>query len=164
MNNSFKNTTESPLMIVLGIMALYLLIIGFIIYLFFLHRITLISTIISSIIFTLIYLPRLFIIKKLANKDIIKITDNGININNQLILFSQIQDFRVEEKKPVAVFIIYGGKTICYYEAKFYLKLDSLALDGRGVGRGGQPQTSFTAIGSEKIALLKEFLTQLLNK
>ena len=151
MNNSFKNTTESPLMIVLGVMVLYLLIIGFIIYLFFLHRITLISTIISSILFTLIYLPRLFIIKKLANKDIIKIVDNGININNQLIPFSQITDFRVEEKKPAVIFIIYGGKTIYYNEAKFYLKLNN-------------GQISFSAIGSEKIQLLKEFLSRLLNK
>ena len=151
MKEVFKPTTdERPIMIVMGILALYLLVVGFILYLFFLHRITLIPTIINVILFTLIYLPRLIIIKKLAYKDIIKIVDNGININNQLIPFSQIKDFRVEEKKPAVVFFM-NNSMVCYYEAKFYLKLNN-------------GQTSFSAIGSEKIQLLKEFLSRLLNK
>lgn len=150
MKEIFKPTTdERPIMIVMGILALYLLVVGFILYLFFLHRITLLPTIIGVITFTLIYLPRLLIIKKLAHKDIIKIVDNGININNQLIPFSQIQDFRVEEKKPAVVFFM-NNSMVCYYEAKFHLKLNN-------------GQISFSAIGSEKIQLLKEFLTQLLN-
>ena len=150
MKEIFKPTTdERPIMIVMGILALYLLIVGFILYLFLLHRITLLPTIIGVIICTLIYLPRLLIIKKLAHKDIIKIVDNGININNQLIPFSQIQDFRVEEKKPAVVFFM-NNSMVCYYEAKFHLKLNN-------------GQISFSAIGSEKIQLLKEFLTQLLN-
>lgn len=151
MKEIFKPTTdERPIMIVMGILALYLLVVGFILYLFFLHRTTLIPTIYSVIVFTLIYLPRLLIIKKLAHKDIIKIVDNGININNQLIPFSQIKDFRVEEKKPAVVFFM-NNSMICYYEAKFYLKLNN-------------GQTSFSAIGSEKIQLLKEFLSRLLYK
>ena len=150
MKEIFKPTTdERPIMIVMGILALYLLVVGFILYLFFLHRITLLPTIIGVITCTLIYLPRLLIIKKLAHKDIIKIVDNGININNQLIPFSQIQDFRVEEKKPAVVFFM-NNSMVCYYEAKFHLKLNN-------------GQISFSAIGSEKIQLLKEFLTQLLN-
>ena len=150
MREIFKTSTdERPIMIVMGILALYLLVVGFILYLFFLHRITIIPTIISTMIFTLIYLPRLLIIKKLAHKDIIKIVDNGININNQLIIFSQILDFRVEEKKPAVVFFM-NNSMVCYYEAKFHLKLNN-------------GQISFSAIGSEKIQLLKEFLTQLLN-
>ena len=151
MKEIFKPTTdERPIMIVMGIVTLYVLIVGFILYLFFLHRITLIPTIINTILFTLIYLPRLLIIKKLANKDIIKIVDNGININNQLIPFSQIKDFRVEEKKPAVVFFM-NNSMVCFYEAKFHLKLNN-------------GQVSFFAIGSEKIQLLKEFLTRLLNK
>ena len=151
MKEIFKPTTdERPIMIVLGILALYILIVGFILYLFFLHRITIASTLISSLIFTIIYIPRLMIIKKLSKKDIIKITDNGININNRLILFNQIQDFRVEEKKPSVVFFM-NNSMICYYDAKFHLKIENGTV-------------SFTAIGSEKIALLKEFLSQLLNK
>lgn len=151
MKEIFKPTTdERPIMIVMGNITLYVLIVGFILYLFFLHRITLIPTIINTILFTLIYLPRLLIIKKLANKDIIKIVDNGININNQLIPFSQIKDFRVEEKKPAVVFFM-NNSMVCFYEAKFHLRLNN-------------GQTSFSAIGSEKIQLLKEFLTRLLNK
>lgn len=151
MREIFKPTTdERPIMIIMGILALYLLVVGFILYLFFLHRTTLIPTIYSVIVFTLIYLPRLLIIKKLAHKDIIKIVDNGININNQLIPFSQIKDFRVEEKKPAVVFFM-NNSMVCYYEAKFYLKLNN-------------GQTSFSAIGSEKIQLLKEFLSRLLYK
>ena len=151
MKEIFKPTTdERPIKIVMGILALYLLVVGFILYLFFLHRTTLIPTIYSVIVFTLIYLPRLLIIKKLAHKDIIKIVDNGININNQLIPFSQIKDFRVEEKKPAVVFFM-NNSMVCYYEAKFYLKLNN-------------GQTSFSAIGSEKIQLLKEFLSRLLYK
>ena len=151
MKEIFKPTTdERPIMIVMGILALYLLVVGFILYLFFLHRITLIPTIINVILFTLIYLPRLIIIKKLAYKDIIKIIDNGININNQLIPFSQIKDFRVEEKKTAVVFFM-NNSMVCYYEAKFYIKLNN-------------GQTSFSAIGSDKIQLLKEFLSRLLNK
>ncbi len=151
MKEIFKPTTdERPIMIVMGIVTLYVLIVGFILYLFFLHRITLIPTIVNTILFTLIYLPRLLIIKKLAHKDIIKIVDNGININNQLIQFSQIKDFRVEEKKPAVVFFM-NNSMVCFYEAKFHLKLNN-------------GQTSFSAIGSEKIQLLKEFLTRLLNK
>lgn len=151
MKEIFKPTTdERPIMIVMGILTLYVLIVGFILYLFFLHRITLIPTIVNTILFTLIYLPRLLIIKKLANKDIIKIVDNGININNQLIQFSQIKDFRVEEKKPAVVFFM-NNSMVCFYEAKFHLRLNN-------------GQTSFSAIGSEKIQLLKEFLTRLLNK
>ena len=151
MREIFKpSTDERPIMIVMGILALYLLVVGFILYLFFLHRITIIPTIISTMIFTLIYLPRLLIIKKLAYKDIIKIVDNGININNQLIIFSQILDFRVEEKKPAVVFFM-NNSMVCYYEAKFHLKLNN-------------GQISFSAIGSEKIQLLKEFLSRLLNK
>jgi hypothetical protein len=151
MKEIFKpSTDERPIMIVLGILALYLLVVGFILYLFFLHRITISSTLISSFIFTIIYLPRLMIIKKLSKKDIIKITDNGININNQLILFNQIQDFRVEEKKPAVVFFM-NNSMVCYYDAKFHLKLANGTI-------------TFTAIGSEKITLLKEFLSRLLNK
>ena len=151
MKEIFKPTIdERPITIVVGISTLFLLIVGFILYLFFLHRITLTITIISIIIFTLIYFPRLLIIKKLANKDIIKIIDNGININNQLITFAQIQDFKVDEKKPAVVFFM-NNSMVCYYEAKFHLKLNNGTI-------------SFFAIGSEKIALLKEFLSQLLNK
>ena len=150
MNNSnYKNIDESQNMIVLGILSFYLLVAVFIIYLFVLHRISQPAAIISLIVFTLIYIPRFLILKKLKNKDNIKILDTSIKINNTEINFSDIENYRVEEKKPVVVFFMYS-KMVIFQEAIFYLKLP----DG---------QISFMAIGSEKISLLKEFFNELLK-
>lgn len=151
MEVKFRPTTnEEPSMIILGIIIFYVLIVGFVLYLFFLHRISLIPTIISILLFSLIYLPRLLIIKKIIKKDIIKIVETGININNKLTYFEQIQDFKVEEKKPAVVFFM-NNSMVVYAEAKFHLKTN-------------HGQLSFTAIGTEKIQLLKEFFNQLLGK
>lgn len=150
MNNSnYKNIDESQNMIVLGILSFYLLVAVFIIYLFVLHRISQPAAIISLIVFTLIYIPRFLILKKLKNKDNIKILDTSIKINNTEINFFDIENYRVEEKKPVVVFFMYS-KMVIFQEAIFYLKLP----DG---------QISFMAIGSEKISLLKEFFNELLK-
>lgn len=150
MNNSnYKNIDESQNMIVLGILSFYLLVAVFIIYLFVLHRISQPAAIISLIVFTLIYIPRFLILKKLKNKDNIKILDTSIKINNTEINFSDIENYRVEEKKPVVVFFMYS-KMVIFQEAIFYLKLP----DG---------QISFMANGSEKISLLKEFFNELLK-
>lgn len=150
MNNSnYKNIDESQNMIVLGILSFYLLVAVFIIYLFVLHRISQPAAIISLVVFTLIYIPRFLILKKLKNKDNIKILDTSIKINNTEINFSDIENYRVEEKKPVVVFFMYS-KMVIFQEAIFYLKLP----DG---------QISFMAIGSEKISLLKEFFNELLK-
>ena len=70
------NVDERPQMIVLGICLLFLLIFGFILYLFFLHRISLTSMIVSSLVFSLIYIPRFKILWKLKNKDTIKVDEN----------------------------------------------------------------------------------------
>ena len=75
--------------------------------------------------------------------------DESIIINNHNINFSEIEAYRVEEKKPQVVFFM-SSKMIIYQEATFYLKLS-----------GGQ--ISFTAIGSEKISLLKSFFDELLK-
>lgn len=150
MNNSnYKNIDESQNMIVLGILSFYLLVAVFIIYLFVLHRISQPAAIISLIVFTLIYIPRFLILKKLKNKDNIKILDTSIKINNTEINFSDIENYRVEEKKPVVVFFMYS-KMVIFQEAIFYLKLPDR-------------QISFMAIGSEKISLLKEFFNELLK-
>lgn len=151
MKDKFKPITdESPIMIILGIIALYGLMAGFVIYLYFIHRITLISTIISILTFTIIYLPRFGIIKKLQTKDEIKILEDSILINGCTIPFSQIKDFRAEDKKPQVVFFL-NNKMVVFAECKFHLRVEN-------------GQTEFTAIGTEKIKLLKEFLTQLLRK
>lgn len=150
MNNSnYKNIDESQNMIVLGILSFYLFVAVFIIYLFVLHRISQPAAIISLIVFTLIYIPRFLILKKLKNKDNIKILDTSIKINNTEINFSDIENYRVEEKKPVVVFFMYS-KMVIFQEAIFYLKLPD-------------EQISFMAIGSEKISLLKEFFNELLK-
>ncbi len=150
MKDKFKPiANENQTMIVLGILALYGLITGFIIYLYLLHRITIIPCILSTFVFTLIYLPRLLIIRKLKNKDEIKILKDSILINNKQIKFEEIKDFRTAEKKPQVIFFI-SNKMVVFQECKFYLRLTN-------------EQTDFTAIGTEKIKLLKEFFNNIIN-
>lgn len=143
------NIDENPNMIIMGIICLYLLIAGFIAYLYFLHRITLLATILSIIIFSIIYIPRFLIIKKLNNKDKIEIIDDYIMINGIGINFEDIKDFKVQEFKPQVVFFL-NNKMIVFNEAKFHLKLT-------------KEQISFMVIGSKKIELLKEFLAKIIK-
>lgn len=143
------NIDENPNMIIMGILCLYLLIAGFIAYLYFLHRITLLPSIVSIIIFSIIYIPRFLIIKKLNNKDKIEIIDDYIMINGIGINFEDIKDFKVQEFKPQVVFFL-NNKMIVFNEAKFHLKLT-------------KEQISFTVIGAEKINLLKEFLSKVIH-
>lgn len=138
------NIDERPSMIIVGVISLFAIIGGFIWYLFFLHRISLLVTIMSSIILILIYFPRFLIIKKLKTKDEIKIIDDFILVNGVGINFDDIIDFRVQEKKPQVIFFI-NNKMIVFKECTFRLKLKTKEL-------------SFNVIGSEKIKLLKEFL------
>ena len=148
-NNNFKPTTdEKPIMIVIGIITLYVLVAGFISYLYWLHRITLIPALVAIGIFTALYFPRLSIINKLKNKDSIKIFEDSISINNQIILFDQIKDFRVQKKKPQVVFFM-NNSMVVFHEAEFHLLLNN------------NLQVNFTAIGSEKIDLLIEFFKTL---
>ena len=53
-NLSNVNTEERPQMIILGVLTLYFLICGFILYLYFLHRITFLVTLVVCILFTII--------------------------------------------------------------------------------------------------------------
>ncbi len=148
-NCNYKNTDESPMMIVLGIVGFYLLVIVFILYLYFLHRISLPASLIGVVLFSLIYLPRFMILKKLKYKDVIKILDNSIQINDINVKFSEIEDYRVEEKKPQVIFFM-NSKMVLFQEAVFHLKL----ING---------EITFNAIGSEKIKLLKSFFDELLS-
>lgn len=148
MKDKFKPVTdESPIMIILGIIVFYGLITAFIFYLYFIHRISLTPAILSLVGFTLIYLPRFLIIKKLQTKDEIKILDDSILINNHAIPFSRIKDFRTEDKKPQVVFFL-NNKMVVFAECKFYLRLEN-------------GQAEFIAIGTEKIRLLKEFFNNI---
>ena len=65
-------------------------------------------------------------------------------VNGVGIIFDDIIDFRVQEKKPQVIFFI-NNKMIVFKECTFRLKLKTEEL-------------SFNVIGSEKIKLLKEFL------
>lgn len=144
------NIDERPSMIIVGVISLFAIIGGFIWYLFFLQRISLLVTIMSSIILILIYFPRFLIIKKLKTKDEIKIIDDFILVNGVGINFDDIIDFRVQEKKPQVIFFI-NNKMIVFEECTFRLKLKTEEL-------------SFNVIGSEKIKLLKEFLELKIKK
>lgn len=145
-----SNIDERPSMIILGILSLYFLITGFIIYLYFLDRIPTIPAVISILAISTIYIPRFLIIKKLNNKDKIEIIDNYIMINDVGINFDDISDFQVKEEKPQVVFFI-NNKMIVFKEATFYLRLE-------------KEQISFSVIGTEKIRLLNELLHKVVNK
>jgi hypothetical protein len=137
------STDESPEMIIVGIVLLYILVVGFVLYLFFLHRISIIPTSLVSIIFTILYVPRFKIINKLRKKDDIKVNDTGIYINNKFIAFNEILDYKIIDKNPVAIFFI-SNKMIVFNEAEMHIKTRN-------------EEISFTIIGGEKIRLLKDF-------
>lgn len=149
-DNKFKNAEENSTLIILGVLGFYFLVVLFIAYMFLLHRFSVLTTVLSLFIFSGIYFPRFWIIKKILKKDIIKILDNSIIINGQTVEFAQLLDYRVEKKKPKVVFFI-SSKMVVFNEAVFYLKLQNKTV-------------SFTAIGSEKISLLKSFFDELLGK
>lgn len=149
-DNKFKNAEENSTLIILGVLGFYFLVVLFIAYMFLLHRFSVLTTVLSLFIFSGIYFPRFWIIKKILKKDIIKILDNSIIINGQNVEFAQLLDYRVEKKKPKVVFFI-SSKMVVFNEAVFYLKLQNKTV-------------SFTAIGSEKISLLKSFFDELLGK
>ena len=151
MKEMFKpNTDESPAMIITGIIVMYLLIVGFILYLYFLHRISIPIMLISTIGFTLLYLPRLLIIRKILNKDEIKIIENFIMINGTGIELSDIKNFTTEIQKPKVIFFI-NNKMVIYQQAKFCLQLPN-------------EEITFTAIGSKKIQLLTEFMNNIIKR
>lgn len=149
-DNKFKNAEENSTLIILGVLGFYFLVVFFIAYMFLLHRFSVLTTVLSLFIFSGIYFPRFWIIKKILKKDIIKILDNSIIINGQNVEFAQVLDYRVEKKKSKVVFYI-SSKMVVFNEAVFYLKLQNKTV-------------AFTAIGSEKISLLKSFFDELLGK
>lgn len=145
-----SNIDERPSMIILGILCLYFLIAGFILYLYFLHRITILTSIILILTVSVIYIPRFLIINKLNKKDKVEVIDDYIMINGIGVNFSDIVDYKVREAKPQIVFFI-NNKMIVFQEAEFYLRLR-------------QEQISFKVIGAEKISLMKEFLKSIIDE
>lgn len=149
-DNRLKNAEENQTLIILGVLGFYSLVVFFILYMFLLHRFSLLTTVLSVVVFSGIYFPRFWIIKKVLKKDVIKVFDNSIYVNGQNIEFSEILDYRVEDKKPQVVFFV-ASKMVVFNESVFYLKLKDKTI-------------SFTVIGSEKISLLKSFFDELLKK
>lgn len=151
MKENFRpNIEERPVMIILGIVIFYFLIEFFAVYLLFLHRINLLVFVLVTMIFTLIYLPRFLIIKKLKKQDEIKIIGEYLMINGIGIPLAEILDFNVEKKKPVVVFFM-SNKMVVFNCAIFYIKLRKETL-------------SFRVIGSEKTQLLEEFFKSYVKK
>lgn len=148
MKKNFKPIIEeNHQMIILGIVLFWLILIFCDFYFYLMHKISVLYMFVIAFVITLLYSPRFYIIKKLLRKDVIKITDDAIFINGQCLKFPEIKDFRVEEKKPVVIFFL-NNTMIVYNEAKYYLRTENGTV-------------SFTAIGSEKIKLLTEFLENL---
>jgi hypothetical protein len=137
-------TEETPAFITLGIIFLYILIAGFILYLYFLNRISLNMTIITSILFSIIYIPRFYIIKKLYTQTNLKAEENGLWINEKFINFQTLEDFKIIKKKPIIVFFL-NNKMIVFQEATIHIKTTT-------------DNYSFNVIGTKKIQLLNKFL------
>ena len=145
---------ENPVFIVIAIILLYMLIIGFVGYFYYMGKMSMTLCLTVCTIFTAIYLPRFIIIWKIYKKDLIKITDNNLLINNLQILLSNIINFAIKKEKPVVIFFM-NNKMIVYNEAIFTLKIKS---------NEAFTYFEFKAIGSEKIELLKSFLNEITSK
>lgn len=150
MANFTPSTDEREGMIIFGIIIFYVLLVSFIVFLKVMGRISITAVCVSLLVVTIIYIPRLLIIKKLKQKDIIKISDNSIIVNDQEIDFDDIEGYKVVEGKPQVVFAI-SNNLVVYKDARFILKLKSVP----------EPFI-FTAVGSEKTQLLKEFFDSIL--
>lgn len=148
--NGFKNVSEDKYLIIAAVAGCYLLVCLFILYMYMLHRMSVLTAGLSFLIFTGIYFPRFFIIKKVLSPDTINISDTSININGQTVDFNLIKDYGIQNEKRQAVFFM-SAKAVIFNEAVFCLKLR----------HGGQ--VSFSVNGSKKISLLKEFLDELLE-
>lgn len=148
--NSFKNPIEDKKLIIAGILVFYFIVVLFVALLYMLHRLTPVTAAAAVALFSGVYCPQFLIIKKIINGDKITILDDALKINEQIVGFNTIEDYRIEEKNPRVVFVI-NAQTVVFYEGIFHLKL----TDGTGI--------SFSVTGSEKIALLKKFFDELLN-
>lgn len=140
---------ERPFMIVCGVIFVYILIAGFFVSLYLLHRLSPTILIILLLLWTIIYIPRLRIIYEIKNSDKLKVSTDCFIINGSEIKFSGIKNFGVREHKPQIVFFI-NNRMYIYQKADFCLDTT-------------QGKIEFTIIGSEKIALVQEFLKKILK-
>ena len=90
------------------------------------------------------------LINKLKNKDKIQVLEDYIMVNGKSVYFTDIIEFRVEDRKPVVVFF-FNNKMIIFQEAVFHLRTTC-------------GEIHFNVIGSEKTELLKEYLTEIIKR
>ena len=143
------NQDERIFMIIIGIITLYVIIAGFVGYLYLLHRISFHLTFIIITVFSLIYMPRFWILYEIKKADKLKVIEDFFMINGVGVNFSDIKKFGVREHKPQVIFFL-NNKMIVYKKADFCLETEKENIE-------------FTLIGSEKINLMKEFLRRITN-
>ena len=106
MANFTPSTDEREGMIILGIIIFYVLLVGFVIFLWVLGRMSQTVMLCVAGVITLIHLPRFLIINKIHKKDRIRISESSIFVNDKEISFNEIEDYRVWEGKPQVVFAL----------------------------------------------------------
>ena len=143
------NQDERIFMIVMGIITLYAIISGFVGYLYFLHKISFHLAFIIIVVFSLIYIPRFWILYEIKKADKLKVVEDFFMINGVGVNFSDIKNFGIREYKPKVIFFL-NNKMIVYQKADFCLETEKENIE-------------FTLIGSEKIRLMKEFLRRTIN-
>ena len=143
------NTTEKPFFVILGIVIFFLLVDVFLVYLYFMHKMSFHTFITLSAVLIVLYFPRFYIIKKIIKADVIKADENYLIINDCPIELSEIVDYKIERKKTQVIFFI-NNQMVVFNEAICYLRL-----------KGYQMQ--FVIIGKEKIELIENFLSKVVE-
>lgn len=138
---------ERPVMIITGIWTLYIILICFLAYLCFLHRISVAAAIIGCIVVTLLHIPRFLMLKKLKLSPQVKVNDDNMTINSEVINFWEIKNFASREYKPHIIFFL-NNRMVIFQQTDFIINTAS-------------GDFSFTIIGSEKANLLKDLLTKI---
>ncbi len=142
-------TEERPTIIICAVLCVYALLTSFAAYFYLLHRISLSAFIFLFIVITLVYLPRFAIIYKLKKPDEVKIIENYIMINGCGIDINDIVHFGINKAKPKVIFFM-NNRMVVFNEAKFCI-------------RTGCEEIEFCVFGEEKINLLKNYLTQIIQ-
>ena len=127
MNKNNISIEDSQNYVVFSIIILYLLLEGFILYFFCLHKIGFVLCAFLSIVLFLFYIPRFLIIKRIAGKVDIKIIENFLVVDGIGYSFEDLIDYKIEAKKPVLIFFL-NGKMVVFNEYIFHVRFRSTSL------------------------------------